>query len=277
MVLFLIGLGLGSADDITLRGLESIRKCSRVYLEAYTAILPGVWQEDGAAQKLEEKYGLVEGTVRLADREMVESGCEEALIEPAARGEDVALLVVGDPFSATTHTDLQLRAREAGVAVEVVHNASVMTAIGCCGLQLYRFGETISIVFFTDTWRPDSFYDKIKANRKMVRAKPIVVHSLTSVSNDRRVHCYRHCFDQFRARDPHSGTFTTAGRSVSHCVPRCFFVGWVAHQCVPSGSSYAVPAGYQGEGAECRGLMSREEGIRAPPIHVCRSRGQPAH
>ena len=109
--------------------------------------------------------------MRLADRETVESGCEEALIEPAAGGEDVALLVVGDPFSATTHTDLQLRAREAGVEVEVVHNASVMTAIGCCGLQLYRFGETISIVFFTDTWRPDSFYDKIKANREMVRRR----------------------------------------------------------------------------------------------------------
>eukprot|EP00271_Cylindrocystis_brebissonii_P002408 TRINITY_DN13020_c0_g1_i2.p1 TRINITY_DN13020_c0_g1~~TRINITY_DN13020_c0_g1_i2.p1 ORF type:complete len:181 (-),score=22.41 TRINITY_DN13020_c0_g1_i2:53-595(-) len=42
-----------------------------------------------------------------------------------------------------------------------------MNAIGACGLQLYRFGETISIPFFTDTWRPDSFYDKIKRNRSM--------------------------------------------------------------------------------------------------------------
>jgi hypothetical protein len=35
-----------------------------------------------------------------------------------------------------------------------------MNAVGACGLQLYRFGEAISIVFFTDTWRPDSFYDR---------------------------------------------------------------------------------------------------------------------
>ena len=30
--------------------------------------------------------------------------------------------------------------------------------------QLYNFGETVSIVFWTDTWRPDSFYDKICTN-----------------------------------------------------------------------------------------------------------------
>lgn len=27
--------------------------------------------------------------------------------------------------------------------------------------------QTVSIVFFTDTWRPDSFYDRIAANRKL--------------------------------------------------------------------------------------------------------------
>lgn len=45
-----------------------------------------------------------------------------------------------------------------------MHNASIMNAIGCCGLQLYRFGETISIPYWTDSWQPDSFYDKIKTN-----------------------------------------------------------------------------------------------------------------
>lgn len=52
-----------------------------------------------------------------------------------------------------------------GVQVQIIHNASVMNAVGACGLQLYRFGEAISIPFFTETWRPDSFYDKIKSNR----------------------------------------------------------------------------------------------------------------
>ena len=182
--LFLVGLGLGGAEDITLRGLNCIKRCSRVFLEAYTATIPFIAtssaeeeESDGergaaaTARALEEAYGLDAGVIRLADREMVECGCEEEMLAPCSRGEDVALLVVGDPFSATTHTDLQLRAAAAGVPVEVVHNASVMTAVGACGLQLYRFGETISIVFFTDTWRPDSFYDKIKSNRQMVRER----------------------------------------------------------------------------------------------------------
>lgn len=80
---------------------------------------------------------------------------------------DVSFLVVGDPFGATTHTDLELRARQRGIPVHVIHNASIMNAVGAAGLQLYRYGEAISIVFFTETWRPDSFYDKILSNRRM--------------------------------------------------------------------------------------------------------------
>ncbi len=40
-----------------------------------------------------------------------------------------------------------------------------MSGIGACGLQLYNFGQTVSMVFFTDSWRPDSFYDRVKENR----------------------------------------------------------------------------------------------------------------
>lgn len=36
---FLIGLGLGDPKDVTVKGLEIIKKCSRVYLEGYTSIL----------------------------------------------------------------------------------------------------------------------------------------------------------------------------------------------------------------------------------------------
>jgi len=40
-----------------------------------------------------------------------------------------------------------------------------VNAVGACGLQLYNFGQAVSIPFFTEKWRPDSFYDKIKTNR----------------------------------------------------------------------------------------------------------------
>lgn len=72
--------------------------------------------------------------------------------------------MVGDPFGATTHTDLVLRARELGIEVNTISNASIMSAIGCTGLQLYNFGQTVSMVFFTETWKPSSFYDRIKEN-----------------------------------------------------------------------------------------------------------------
>lgn len=36
---YLIGLGLGDATDITVKGLRALERCSRVYLEAYTSVL----------------------------------------------------------------------------------------------------------------------------------------------------------------------------------------------------------------------------------------------
>ncbi|KAJ8772720.1 hypothetical protein K2173_027897 [Erythroxylum novogranatense] len=158
-MLYIIGLGLGDEKDITLRGLEAVKKCVRVYMEAYTSLLSFGLSSDGLST-LESFYGK---PIIIADREMVEEKADQILSE--ARYSDVAFLVVGDPFGATTHTDLVVRAKQLGVDVKVIHNASVMNAIGICGLQLYRYGETVSIPFFMDNWRPDSFYEKIQRNR----------------------------------------------------------------------------------------------------------------
>ena len=38
-MLYLVGLGLADEKDITVRGLEIVRRAARVYLEAYTSIL----------------------------------------------------------------------------------------------------------------------------------------------------------------------------------------------------------------------------------------------
>lgn len=71
---------------------------------------------------------------------------------------------IADQVSATTHTDLVLRARELGIQSKVVPNASIMSGIGCTGLQLYNFGQTVSMVFFTENWKPSSYYDRVKEN-----------------------------------------------------------------------------------------------------------------
>ncbi|XP_068599376.1 LOW QUALITY PROTEIN: diphthine methyl ester synthase [Brachionichthys hirsutus] len=153
-MLYLIGLGLGDAADITVKGLQAVKRCSRVYLEAYTSVLTV------GKEALEDYYGK---QLILADRDLVEGGAADILRD--ADVTDVAFLVVGDPFGATTHSDLVLRAVHAGIPYRVIHNASIMNAVGCCGLQLYNFGETVSVVFWTETWRPESFYDKICKNR----------------------------------------------------------------------------------------------------------------
>ncbi|KAG0055827.1 diphthine synthase, partial [Linnemannia elongata] len=130
-MLYVIGLGLSDERDITVKGLDAVRSCERIYLEAYTSIL----MVD--KEKLEAFYNK---PVTVADREMVESDSDTIL----ANAQNV---------------------NELNIPVETIHNASIMNAIGACGLQLYNFGQTISMVWFTETWRPDSWYPRVKENR----------------------------------------------------------------------------------------------------------------
>ncbi|KAL6952417.1 diphthine methyl ester synthase [Sarracenia purpurea var. burkii] len=91
-MLYIIGLGLGDDKDITLRGLEAVKKCDKVYMESYTSLLSFGLSSDGLST-LEKLYGK---PVTLADRETVEEKADNILSE--AHESDVAFLVVGDPF-----------------------------------------------------------------------------------------------------------------------------------------------------------------------------------
>ncbi|KAL8427814.1 hypothetical protein Efla_005422 [Eimeria flavescens] len=155
MVLTIVGLGLNDERDVSARGLAAVREADVVYLENYTSVL------NVDVRKLERFF---EKPLILADRDFVEKQADGML--EMARTKRVVCLVVGDPFCATTHSDLFLRARQRDVAVQIVHNASIMSAVATCGLQLYRFGETVSIPFFDGGWKPTSFYGKLLKNRE---------------------------------------------------------------------------------------------------------------
>jgi len=156
MVLYFIGLGLGDEKDITVKGLEAVKKCEKLYLEHYTSIL------SAPKEQLEAFYGK---EVIISHRETVEIEMDNILSDISKSPEkDYGFLVVGDPFCATTHSDLFLRAIKLGIQVKVIHNASIMNAIGATGLQLYSFGETVSVPYFQDNWRPYSFLPKIAKN-----------------------------------------------------------------------------------------------------------------
>lgn len=134
-MLYLIGIGLDDEKDISLKGLEAIKKCKYVYLENYTSKL------NADIKKLEKLYNK---KIILAGRELVENS--EEIIKKAKK-ENVALLVIGDVFSATTHINFVLECRKNSIEHRTIHNASVLTAIGETGLELYKFGKTTSIPF----------------------------------------------------------------------------------------------------------------------------------
>ncbi|KAF8456682.1 diphthine synthase [Terfezia claveryi] len=62
-----------------------------------------------------------------------------------------------------------------------------MTAVASTGLQLYSFGQTLSMVFFTPEWRPSSWYDRLIENAALglhtlvlldIKVKEIDLHAL---------------------------------------------------------------------------------------------------
>lgn len=155
MVLYLIGLGLHDEKDITVKGLEIVKKADVVYFESYTSIV------DATLERLESFFGK---KIILAGREMVEQRAQETVLADA-RAKKTVLLVMGDPLVATTHTDLFLRARKIGIKVEVIHNASIVSAIGVTGLQVYKFGKIASIPLQNDA--VEAPYDVLLQNQKL--------------------------------------------------------------------------------------------------------------
>ena len=151
MALYFIGLGLNSEKDITINGLEAIKKCDVVYLENYTSIL------NCSKETLEKFYGK---KIIPARRAMVEADDNE-IIENA-KTKNVAFLVAGDPLVATTHIDLFLRAKKEGIKCSIIHNASILSAVGVTGLQVYKFGKTTSIPLENDN--VEAPYDVLKDN-----------------------------------------------------------------------------------------------------------------
>ena len=171
MTLNFIGLGLNDEKDISLKGLELVKKSDFIYLENYTSKL------NINISYLENLYGK---KIILADRKLVELDAEKTILKEA-KTHEVAFLVVGDVFSATTHMDLYLRAKKSGIKIKIVQNASVLTAIGITGLQLYKFGKVVSIPFLNDNI--ETPYDALKLNQQS-NLHTLFLLDLTETSND---------------------------------------------------------------------------------------------
>ncbi len=155
-MLYFIGIGLNDEKDITIKGLEAVKKSDEIFLDTYTSKL------QVPVERLEEFYGK---KIIRANRTLVETDSNKILAN--AKTKNVSFLVIGDPLSATTHVDLILRAKENDIDVEVIHNASVLNAIGITGLQLYKFGKTTSIPFEEGDFTVETPYDVLNDNLKL--------------------------------------------------------------------------------------------------------------
>lgn len=151
-MLYLIGLGLYDEKDVTLRGLETAKSCQEVYIELYTS----KWLGKANLEKL-----LGRKIVEL-ERKDLEEGSAKIIEE--ARMKDIAILVPGDPLSATTHIILVSEAQQKGVDIRIVHAPSIFSAVAATGLSLYKFGKTCTIPREQDGYAPTSFYDVIVEN-----------------------------------------------------------------------------------------------------------------
>ena len=133
----IIGIGLWDERSMTLQAQEEAADCDILYAEFYTSKMFG-----STLKKLETKIGKV---IQELSREEVESG--KGILKKAKK-QKVGLLVGGDAMTATTHSQLILDAAEAGVESKIIHGVSIVSAAaGLSGLQVYKFGKTVSIPF----------------------------------------------------------------------------------------------------------------------------------
>lgn len=149
MSLWIVGIGL-IPGDITLRGMERIRRADRVFLDSYTSV-----QAEAGLE------GAVGRPIEILDRASVES---DMLVELAAR-EDVCLLVPGDGLTATTHLTLLIECLSHGIEAGVVPGISVATVVpGVLGLQWYKFGRATTVPFSREGYRPESPHAVVVSN-----------------------------------------------------------------------------------------------------------------
>ncbi|CAL2228008.1 unnamed protein product [Prunus armeniaca] len=146
-MLYIAGLGLADEKDITFKGLEIVKQCDQVFIEAYTSLLSFGLSSDGLSTLEFQCTGkLVWKPVTVTDRKTVEEKADHILT--AAAASDFAFLVVGDPFGATTHTDLVVQATKLGIDVESgLENVSDESRVFSLYMARYTHEGTDSGIF----------------------------------------------------------------------------------------------------------------------------------
>ncbi len=155
-MLHLIGIGL-TPHQLTLEALHTIQACSEVFLENYTSAYA-----EGDIHALEK---IIARKIVLLPRRGVED--ESRVLMEKAKNEAIALLVFGNPLTATTHISLLEACAKERVNYRVIPGISIFNYRGMSGLDEYRFGRTTTFVFPQEGYEPLSTFDTIVQNQKM--------------------------------------------------------------------------------------------------------------
>ena len=135
-MLWFVGLGISGFRSIPNEASEILSHADKVYLEEFTSPI--------AESDLDKIRGMVQGEFVLAKRWQVEDGAQ---ILEDAKEMRVVLLAYGDPYIATTHIELRVRAAEQGIKTHSIHaSSSIPSMIGECGLHLYKIGRTATLM-----------------------------------------------------------------------------------------------------------------------------------
>ncbi|MFA6213884.1 MAG: diphthine synthase [Candidatus Micrarchaeia archaeon] len=152
--LSLVGIGISGERGISLEGLDELMSCERVFAENYTNIQP-----KGTLDRLSK---MCKKEITVLSRELVEG---EKEILNAAMEKAVALVVAGDPMIATTHVSLLLAAKKRGIETKIFHASSILpAAAGEAGLQVYKFGKTVTLAYWRENYKPMAAYDVVSEN-----------------------------------------------------------------------------------------------------------------
>lgn len=152
MVLYLVGLGLGSLDYRSIKAIKELKNCYAAYLDTYTGFI-----SKDLLDWLKREFS---GKLILATRRDLEDNLGKVVEE--ARDTNIAILVPGDPLVATTHVSLIVEAAKRKIPYRIIHGVSICSAaISITGLQAYKFGRTTTLAKFGD---PRETYRIIKEN-----------------------------------------------------------------------------------------------------------------
>ena len=156
MTIFILGTGMRGVRSFTLEESDIVKKSNYIYLDGYTSFLPEHFREEFEQFFHKEYIHLTRDKMEVDDYSHI-----------LRNGEDIVILVPGDPFIATTHISLIKGLEKTGETLEVRENASIISSIPFkCGLSFYRFGQVVSIPKVYTNFIPVSPLTKILVNLK---------------------------------------------------------------------------------------------------------------